>query len=170
MNGVRRFLGGGGGNSTPPPSATPQSVSPLVISGKQLQPPWVDQSPTPPLENSPKNTTAALFLRKQKLPPRPSSPSSDDDVRRPQSNGSTLVSPTRSLPMRKSTTSSPGAGPSTPRTPFNFYTSISQSGQLNTKDELLMSLLTSEAVVDSRDFEILSAEEIDELKKVCKYV
>lgn len=29
-----------------------------------------------------------------------------------------------------------------------------------------MSLLTSEAVVDSRDFEILSAEDIEELKKV----
>lgn len=40
------------------------------------------------------------------------------------------------------------------------------SGPLNTRDELLMSLLTSEAVVDSRDFEILSAEDIEELKKV----
>ncbi|KAF7981709.1 hypothetical protein HWV62_32291 [Athelia sp. TMB] len=166
MNGVRRFLGGGG-SSTPPLSAPSpvQTVSPLNISGKSQQPPWVDQSPTPPLENSPKNTTAALFLRKQKLPPRPVSPSSDDDLRRPQSNGSTLVSPTRSSPVRKSATSSPGAGPSTPRTPVKSFMSISQSGQLTTRDELLMSLLTSEAVVDSRDFEILSAEETEELKK-----
>ncbi|KAJ7639359.1 Up-regulated during septation-domain-containing protein [Roridomyces roridus] len=37
---------------------------------------------------------------------------------------------------------------------------------LNTRDELLMSLLASEAVVDSRDFEILSSEEVDDLKKV----
>lgn len=41
-----------------------------------------------------------------------------------------------------------------------------ESVQLNTRDELLMSLLTSEAVVDSRSFEILSAEETEELKKV----
>lgn len=30
-----------------------------------------------------------------------------------------------------------------------------------------MSLLASEAVVDSRGFEILSAEEVEELKRVC---
>lgn len=41
-----------------------------------------------------------------------------------------------------------------------------ESVQLNTRDELLMSLLTSEAVVDSRSFEILSAEETEDLKKV----
>lgn len=37
---------------------------------------------------------------------------------------------------------------------------------LNTRDELLISLLASEAVVESRDFEIFSAEEVEELKKV----
>lgn len=36
---------------------------------------------------------------------------------------------------------------------------------LNTRDELLISLLASEAVVESRDFEIFSAEEVEELKK-----
>ena len=41
------------------------------------------------------------------------------------------------------------------------------SAPLNTRDELLISLMASEAVVDSRDFEILAAEEVDELKKVC---
>jgi hypothetical protein len=39
------------------------------------------------------------------------------------------------------------------------------SGTLNTRDELLISLLASQAVVDSRDFEILGSEEVDELKK-----
>lgn len=39
-------------------------------------------------------------------------------------------------------------------------------GSVNIRDELLMSLLTSEAVVDSRECEILSAEEVEELKKV----
>lgn len=37
---------------------------------------------------------------------------------------------------------------------------------VDTRDELLMSLLASEAVVDSREFEILSSEEVEELKKV----
>lgn len=38
---------------------------------------------------------------------------------------------------------------------------------VDTRDELLMSLLASEAIVDSRDCEILSSEEVEELKKVC---
>lgn len=37
---------------------------------------------------------------------------------------------------------------------------------VDTRDELLMSLLASEAIVDSREFEILSSEEVEELKKV----
>lgn len=40
------------------------------------------------------------------------------------------------------------------------------SGFFGTRDELLMSLLSSEAVVDSRGYEVLSAEEVEELKKV----
>ncbi|OJT12561.1 hypothetical protein TRAPUB_10885 [Trametes pubescens] len=36
---------------------------------------------------------------------------------------------------------------------------------LSSKDDLLMSLLASEAIVDSRGFEVLSAEEVEELKK-----
>lgn len=39
------------------------------------------------------------------------------------------------------------------------------SSLLNIQDELLMSLLASEAVVDSRNYVILSAEEVEELKK-----
>lgn len=37
---------------------------------------------------------------------------------------------------------------------------------LNIRDDLLMSLLASEAIVDSRGFEVLSSEEVEELKKV----
>lgn len=40
------------------------------------------------------------------------------------------------------------------------------SGNLDTRDELLISLMASEAVIDSRQFDILTAEEVDELKKV----
>jgi hypothetical protein len=45
-------------------------------------------------------------------------------------------------------------------------TGVPSNGVVNTKDELLMSLLASEAVVDSRDSEILSSEQVEELKKV----
>lgn len=40
------------------------------------------------------------------------------------------------------------------------------SGPLNTRDELLMSLMASEAVVDSRSFDILTAEQVEDFKKV----
>lgn len=40
------------------------------------------------------------------------------------------------------------------------------SADYTAKDELLMSLLASEAIVDSRGFEVLSAETVEELKKV----
>jgi len=47
--------------------------------------------------------------------------------------------------------------------------------QTNTRDALLLSLLSSEAMVESREYEILSAEEVEELKKVraiqpCQYL
>lgn len=40
------------------------------------------------------------------------------------------------------------------------------SGFLNTRDELLFSLLASEAVVECRDFTIITSEEVEDLKKV----
>lgn len=40
------------------------------------------------------------------------------------------------------------------------------SGFTNTRDELLFSLLASDAVVDSREFLVLTSEEVEELKKV----
>ncbi len=43
------------------------------------------------------------------------------------------------------------------------------SSRLNNRDELLLSLLASDAVVDSREFEILGFEEVDELKKVRRH-
>ena len=38
-----------------------------------------------------------------------------------------------------------------------------------TKDELIIELLASEAVVDSREYDILGAEQVEELKKVCSF-
>lgn len=151
MNGFRRILGGG--SQTPPRSAaSPPPTMPLAVSGKPSWPPDQSQS----FESSSKTTiTQGLFLRKQK--PTPVSPTSDA---RPPSNGSSVTSP-----ARKSSMSSPVAGPSSPGA-FSASLPTSQNGQLNMRDELLISLLTSEAVVDSRDCEILGAEEIEELKKV----
>ncbi|TFY80514.1 hypothetical protein EWM64_g3500 [Hericium alpestre] len=72
------------------------------------------------------------------------------------------------------------AGPSSPRSALSNLTTRKSvmngengnggewkrgSGTLSTRDELLMSLLSSEAVVDSRGYDILSAEEVDDLKK-----
>jgi hypothetical protein len=42
------------------------------------------------------------------------------------------------------------------------------SSLVNTRDELLISLLSSEAVLDSREYAILGSEEVEELKNVCK--
>ena len=142
MNGVRRFLAGVQSN-TPPPEEDDRE-------GQMV---------------SPKNTTAALFLRKNtnKLP----SQAQLSDGNSYGSDSRTSNGSYSSSPMRKSTTSSVAsgsAGPSSPRAPMP--TVKRESVQLNMRDELLMSLLTSEAVVDSRSFEILSAEETEELKKV----
>lgn len=41
------------------------------------------------------------------------------------------------------------------------------SSFLDTADEMLMQILISQAVIDSKNFEILSLEEVEELKKVC---
>ncbi|PPQ68308.1 hypothetical protein CVT25_001396 [Psilocybe cyanescens] len=41
----------------------------------------------------------------------------------------------------------------------------SKPAPANTRDELLLSLMASEAAIDSRNFEILSAEQVDDLKK-----
>lgn len=145
MNGVRRFLSAG----TQPPS--PSSTPPLLPSTSKAS--W-------PPDSLDINSTPALVLRKQqKKPP--------DDFHNPPSSPPNQSS--SSSPMRKSKNSSPVPGLASPWTPPNSSFPRSQtkgSELLNTRDELLMSLLTSEAVVDSRDFEILSAEEIEELKKV----
>ena len=41
-----------------------------------------------------------------------------------------------------------------------------ESENLTTRDELLMSLMASEAIIDCREFNILGTEEVEDLKKV----
>ena len=155
MNGVRRFLGGGGSSSTPSSQNIPLPSSPpnAGLNG---------------LEESPK-VTAGLNFRKQRNGTGTPSRQSDDD------GNSSFHSSRNSAESGRTSTqpSSPVAGPSSPRQPLPMRVAeLSRNGErrrsasFNSKDDLLMSLLASEAVVDSRGFDILSAEEVEELKKV----
>ncbi|KAJ7129229.1 Up-regulated during septation-domain-containing protein [Mycena epipterygia] len=144
--GVRRFLASATGTTSPPPA------EPLPL--KPGTPSWPPQSPAV-APSSP--TTAPLFLRKDKQD-EPEAPRSPARAQKPLTNGSPQTpSPTRLLPSSLSRMPPPPTRLSTSRT--------TTQSPLNTRDELLISLLASEAVVDSRDFEILSSEEVDDLKK-----
>ena len=174
--------------SSPPPAATQsplQPPAPLAISPKPSWPPSPLQSPTeaspPGGVESPKMTTAALFFRKDRQRPPPTASTTDEghpagngSFHSPHSSrGSNGFSPARS----NGQLSSPGAGPSSPRPLPSRVSELSRkpvnmdprptSVVYNARDDLLISLLASEAIVDSRGCEILSAEEVEELKKVC---
>ncbi|KAJ3879564.1 Up-regulated during septation-domain-containing protein [Lentinula edodes] len=161
MNGVRRFLGGGFNDTqSPGPPASlelgspPSSALPLASASTASAYSNYSDSPNPSIQpKSPTTTTAALFLKK-KDKSRPSlsgSQASLDEIRaststRARSNTASSSSSSVNGLARKSLSST-------------------RPIQRNTRDDLLLSLLASEAVVESRDFAILSSEEIDELKK-----
>jgi hypothetical protein len=188
MNGVRRFLAVGSAGSNSPPSAPSDIPSPLVATSK---PSWPPQPPSPvqshpdsPISST-KSPIQPLFLRKDK--PKPS-PANNDEIGNPSSqsgrstNGNSFTTFTRGQSSSPSShpvgSTSPAAeSPSSPpahsnRFPPRRSANLQDSnwkqtpGLLNTRDELLISLLASEAVVDSREFEILTAEEVEDLKKV----
>ncbi|KAI0775902.1 Up-regulated during septation-domain-containing protein [Trametes elegans] len=174
MNGVRRFLGGA--SSTPPSQTSPlPPASPPLSTSTPSKPSWPPSSPPQngiALEESPKMTTAALFFRKDRQRP-PTSTKSDEDT-----GNSSFQSSRDSVDSGRTSTqpSSPVAGPSSPRIPMPIRVSEltrkpvdgdprRSSALLSMKDDLLISLLASEAIVDSRGCEVLSAEEVEELKK-----
>ncbi|OSX59393.1 hypothetical protein POSPLADRAFT_1150078 [Postia placenta MAD-698-R-SB12] len=167
---------------TPSP---PKSTAPLAISAKPSWPPSPLQSPTElsPV-TSPKVTTAALFLRKDRQKPLPSA--SEDtqgnaSFHSPQSSRESngVGSPARGQASVQM--SSPVAGPSSPRPLPSRVSELSRklverpgvttldlkrnSEMGSTRDDLLIDLLASEAIVDSRGCEILTSEEVEELKK-----
>ncbi|KAF9266247.1 hypothetical protein L218DRAFT_997002 [Marasmius fiardii PR-910] len=175
MYGVRRFLGAaaGLGQQQQQQELSPPPPAPLALT-KNSSP----QS----LSSSPINTTSALFIKKHSAKP------STDTFSEPRSSPSLSPVSTRNSPLPPVHTqqppgSSPVAGPSrsliprpsisrvqTTRKPAAQIDEKSEapkrtSGVLNIRDELIFSLLASEAVVDSQNFQILSAEEVDELKK-----
>ncbi|EKM59769.1 uncharacterized protein PHACADRAFT_137955 [Phanerochaete carnosa HHB-10118-sp] len=175
MNGVRRFLGGGSSStpSTPEPASPPAhpGTAPLLFSGK---PNWPPASPTESNYSPSPPTTAALSFAKKKPTVPPEDDVGNSSFSSSRSSGS-AVSPVRqtsyfNLPQ------SPGAGPSSPpkhnrvsqlarKAVAGGNESKRSSQMLNIRDDLLIDLLASEAIVDSRGYEILSAEEVEELKK-----
>ncbi|KAG9123858.1 hypothetical protein FRC07_013720 [Ceratobasidium sp. 392] len=178
MNGIaRRLLGGGLGSSSkdapPTPVESPQpqpAAAPLAIGGgKSGSGSW----PTP----------ASMLASARSMTGR-----SDDSIPSQASGGVVDDSTIRQRPARTSsmkgsvsmvtspqTTTPPPIPASGVRPVVNTKSAIPKNrtgtpasvtnGAVNTKDELLLSLLASEAVVDSRDAEILSAEQVEELKK-----
>ncbi|KAL5507937.1 hypothetical protein ACEPAH_5555 [Sanghuangporus vaninii] len=190
MNGVRRLLGGAGQRPQSSPtsgsSEAEQSkfylVTPLSISSKPLWKPdlLANEAPngTPDstststvsgsasytngvtlakTHNGRQNSTSSVFR-----PPSIASSASSYRKSVPGSSGSSPTSAVRS--------SNIFSGPSSPSRPMpNRIAQLKPwkraSGPVDTRDELLMSLLASEAIVDSRDCDILHSEDVEELKK-----
>jgi hypothetical protein len=189
MNGVRRFLGSATSSPQQLPETLPSSlpkVVPLSFSSKsnwQSSPsPFSSDSPLPQPDAIPK-TTSSLIVNKKDRPKQAyqaqsAAISAPDDPSRSSPHStplkSALKSSTRShavpSPQRSQTL------PSSPASDMSLQDSSSSrrsdlgwkrdSESLTTRDELLISLMASEAVIDCREFSILGTEEVEELKKV----
>jgi hypothetical protein len=165
MNGVRRLFNGGGpvaqeNSPTEPlsPSSPRSGVAPLTIPLKGPSwPPTADPAPLSPPAEAARTTTAGLFLRKDKQRPIPPAPSTDEGHTTPLSPPRISNGQRKGTPLRSDTSS-----PTLRRKPglpdFN--------SSKTSRDDLLITLLSSEALVESREYEVLTAEEVEELKKV----
>ncbi|KAL5530104.1 hypothetical protein ACEPAF_6361 [Sanghuangporus sanghuang] len=190
MNGVRRLLGGAGQRPQSPPtsgsSEAEQSklytITPLSISSKPLWKPDLlaneapngrpDSTSTSTVSGSASYTNGVTLAKTHN-----GRQNSTSSVFRPPSIASSASS------YRKSVPGSPGSSPTSAVRSFNIFSGPSSpsrpmlnriaqlkpwkraSGPVDTRDELLMSLLASEAIVDSRDCDILHSEDVEELKK-----
>ena len=152
MNGVRRFLTGNTASPDPPQPASVISTPPLSLNSKPPLSPTDNDQATNVLTESPVSTTNPLFLKRDR--PRPQG----EDQPRSSSSRTDSVQPTLS-PRKTTRIPPPNAVPSAddPRNGGNDY---------STRDELLLSLLASEAVAECQGHEILSSEQVEELKKV----
>jgi hypothetical protein len=182
MNNVRRLFGGTSGSTT---TAVEQPISPYDSS---TNPNWVPQAnqgfagfsgqPINPRKSnrtpSPPPPVPKLALKQQlpgstQLPQRQNSnPLSPEDNRAPSRRTNSTSSGHSHTPSTTSRRGMPGhskALSSVSRVRLNGAGSPPVPPP-NTKDELIIELLASEAVVDSRDFEILDAEKVEDLKKV----
>ncbi|KAF8267438.1 Up-regulated during septation-domain-containing protein, partial [Lactarius quietus] len=106
------------------------------------------------------NPTAAITTKDRASTSR--SPSPTKELPPPPSAGFT----TRGLFIRKDRKPPPPEPPNLPpELPPHPPTNGGVQPVVNTRDALLLSLMSSEAMVDSRGYEILTAEEVEELKK-----
>jgi hypothetical protein len=174
MNGVRRFLGGSGTaaaaetgpespTSTIPPTLPPlQTTAPLSFAKGPSWPPSAESPPSEsPVSNlgSPKATaTPALNLRKEKRPSGDSLLQKSGSHVRNSYSSSSLRSDGKPSSRRSINTLS-GRPPRKSISPTRT--------NANPRDRLIMSLLASEALVESKEYDVLEAEEVEELKKVC---
>ncbi|KAH9959819.1 Up-regulated during septation-domain-containing protein [Russula dissimulans] len=139
MNGVRRFLS----NATSEPPPTP------AIKDRTSTP---SRPSSPTKELPPHSATKGLFIRKDRKPlPPVSGPSST-----PSSPTTSTPPPRRKPPPSERDETSP---------PSHDHANGNGVRRASTRDALLLSLLSSEAMVDSRDYVILSTEEVEELNK-----
>jgi hypothetical protein len=152
MNGVRRFLTGNTVSLDPPQLHPVTPIAPLSLNTKPSWPPTESDQSTNALTESPVSTTSPLSLKKDR--PRPH----DEDQPRDSSSrkGSTQ---TNLSPRRTARVPPPNA------TPLAVDHGNGENAH-STRDELLLSLLASEAVAECQGHEILSSEQVEELKKV----
>ena len=176
-----------------PPPPVPAPDTPPPPPPASAKPSWPLQSSRPSTPTDAKSSssgTPGLVIRKERSKPTqvtsptnrvektpPRSVSTPASARSPTGSIASynVASPTRRLVRNGSATLLGSPTPSCRAPPLGLpeptpsESSVGwkrTSGLVNIRDELLMSLLTSEAVVDSRECEILSAEEVEELKKV----
>ncbi|KAF9481884.1 hypothetical protein BDN70DRAFT_930562 [Pholiota conissans] len=164
-----------------PPSSPGPALQAYPESPKTTQALFLKKDRTKSSSSSPSAQAPAAFDSDQ--PATTSTPNSNGSYYSRQSTGTAALrtsrnthgtpSPTRSqtLPPSPAVPSPRGGSMSTTarasvRKSGNTDLSWKRSsGNLDTRDELLISLMASEAVIDSRQFNILTAEEVDELKK-----
>ncbi|KAH8118632.1 Up-regulated during septation-domain-containing protein [Phellopilus nigrolimitatus] len=173
-------------STEPPPQPPFQTTAPLALSSKPSWPPTSTTATTngypngrPDSASSSTTNTSAAYVNGGLSKSFVSRQNSLENDSRPQSLGSSMSSP----PQKPVPVSSPGssptsalrspnalAGPSSPSKPVPSRVAQLRawkraSGTVDTRDELLMSLLASEAIVESREFDILNSEDVEELKK-----
>jgi hypothetical protein len=178
MNGVRRFLGSVAATQSPPEPIVQPSQAAQVSKPSWPPSPHVAgtaQAEPHPLAGSPNSQVPGLSIRKDRHLQRFALQAEDGDGinSSPSARSGSSISPFASPSGSQSsaTTASPKLHGRTTDVLFDSpkagSSRLRHSGLPNTRDELLMSLLASEAVIDSREVEILSAEVVEELKKVC---
>jgi len=152
MNGVRRFLTGNATSPDPPQPTPVAPISPLSLNNKPSWPPTDSGQITNILTDSPVSTTNPLVLKR--------------DRPRPQDEGQSRSSPSQAYSVQsvlspRKTTRTPPSNATPP--PVDHK---DDENAYSTRDELLLSLLASEAVAECQGHEILSSEQVEELKKV----